>query len=194
MKVSIGSYPSRLVSSRFYTDYMNNKYDYELPEVNSRSENIREKIEDTIQVVYDVFNSKYFDERIQKINVKIDRWDTWSMDHTLAHITVPMLKQLKETKHGAPVVDDADTPEMYHNIDSDDELFFKKYDWVLNEMIWSFEQKLDDSEKDNLYGTWVHDDTGGHMEGTDYEGLKAYQARLTNGFRLFGKYFETLWD
>ena len=26
--------------------------------------------------------------------VKIDRWDTWSMDHTLAHIILPMLKQL----------------------------------------------------------------------------------------------------
>ena len=26
--------------------------------------------------------------------VKIDRWDTWSMDHTLALIVLPMLKQL----------------------------------------------------------------------------------------------------
>ena len=42
-----------------------------------------------------------------KINyVKIDYWDTWSMDHTLSYIIVPMLKQLKATKHGAPYVDD----------------------------------------------------------------------------------------
>ena len=33
------------------------------------------------------------------------------MDHTLAMIIVPMLKQLKETKHGAPFVDDEDVPE-----------------------------------------------------------------------------------
>ena len=27
--------------------------------------------------------------------VKIDKWDTWSMDHTLGLIVLPMLKQLK---------------------------------------------------------------------------------------------------
>jgi hypothetical protein len=43
--------------------------------------------------------------------VKIDTYDTWSMDHTLADIILPMLKQLRETKHGAPQDDDADVPE-----------------------------------------------------------------------------------
>ena len=43
--------------------------------------------------------------------VKIDYWDTWSMDHTLGHIALPMLKQLKATKHGSPFVDDEDVPE-----------------------------------------------------------------------------------
>jgi len=28
----------------------------------------------------------------------------------------------------------------------------------------------------------------------DIEGMKAYQARITNGFTLFGKYYEGLWD
>jgi hypothetical protein len=28
--------------------------------------------------------------------VKIDRYDTWSMDHTLADIILPMLKQLQK--------------------------------------------------------------------------------------------------
>ena len=44
--------------------------------------------------------------------VKIDRWDTWSMDHTLGMIALPMLRQLKATKHGAPLVDDEDVPEI----------------------------------------------------------------------------------
>jgi len=47
----------------------------------------------------------------QKISVRIDKYDTWSMDITLAHIIVPMLKQLKETKHGAPDVSDEDVPQ-----------------------------------------------------------------------------------
>ena len=38
--------------------------------------------------------------------VKIDRYDTWSMDHTLADIVLPMLKQLQATKHGSPLVED----------------------------------------------------------------------------------------
>ena len=46
----------------------------------------------------------------QKVSVQIDPWDTWSMDHTLAHIVVPMLKQLKEASISAGVVDNSDVP------------------------------------------------------------------------------------
>jgi hypothetical protein len=28
----------------------------------------------------------------------------------------------------------------------------------------------------------------------DHEGLKAYEERKANGFRLFGKYYGALWD
>jgi hypothetical protein len=28
----------------------------------------------------------------------------------------------------------------------------------------------------------------------DSEGMARVQARITNGFRLFGKYYEALWD
>ena len=37
----------------------------------------------------------------QKQKICIHKYDTWSMDHTLAHIVLPMLVQLKRTKHGA---------------------------------------------------------------------------------------------
>ena len=46
----------------------------------------------------------------QRIKIKIHKYDTWSMDHTLAHIVLPMLVQLKRTKHGAPMTDNADVP------------------------------------------------------------------------------------
>ena len=53
-----------------------------------------------------------WDKVDRKINyVKIDRWDTWGMDHTLAKIVLPMLKQLKDTKHGSAIVDLEDVPE-----------------------------------------------------------------------------------
>ena len=57
----------------------------------------------------------YNDDNVEgferKIVIHIDDYDTWSMDHTLAPIIAPMLKQLKATKHGAPFVDDEDVPE-----------------------------------------------------------------------------------
>ena len=50
----------------------------------------------------------------QKTRIKIHNYDTWSMDETLAPIILPMLKQLKETKHGAPAVEFKDVPEELH--------------------------------------------------------------------------------
>jgi hypothetical protein len=129
----------------------------------------------------------------QKTSIRIDKYDTWSMDHTLAPIILPMLVQLKETKHGAPWVAVADVPKelrptkkdinAYNKDGSTDDKFFKRWDWVLDEMIWAFEQKCrDDWMSDYNYNKW------------DSEGAKAHQERMSNGFRLFGIYFENLWD
>jgi len=129
----------------------------------------------------------------QKTSIRIDNYDTWSMDHTLAPIILPMLVQLKETKHGAPWVAVADVPKelrptkkdinAYNKDGSTDDKFFKRWDWVLDEMIWAFEQKCrDDWMSDYNYNKW------------DSEGAKAHQERMSNGFKLFGIYFENLWD
>ena len=144
-----------------------------------------------------------------KINyVKIDKWDTWSMDYTLSHIIVPMLKQLQETKHGAPCVDDEDVPVELRSTSAPakeddydtDENHFKRWDWVLNEMIWTFEQNLDPKSEEQFFDhsqveKSTHDFLG-QLEKIkiDHEGLDAHQARKTNGFRLFGKYYQALWD
>ena len=42
--------------------------------------------------------------------VKVDYYDTWNMDNTLASIILPMLKQLKNTQHGYAIVDAEDVP------------------------------------------------------------------------------------
>ena len=44
-------------------------------------------------------------KRKRKQKIHIDYWDTWNMNDTLALIILPMLKQLKETKHGSGQVD-----------------------------------------------------------------------------------------
>jgi hypothetical protein len=157
--------------------------------------------------------------------VKIDRWDTWSMDHTLGMIALPMLRQLKRDKHGAPFVDDADVPEELRSTsappkeneyDTDDN-HFKRWDWVMDEMIFAFEHELDESWQDEFRSgeidmLWVPVDKDGNQvpKGEhkyyqmdrgpndtykcDYEGMKVVQDRISNGFRLFGKYYQALWD
>jgi len=143
--------------------------------------------------------------------VKIDRWDTWSMDHTLALIILPMLKQLDITKHGAPFTEDDDVPEYLrsymaqpkeHEWDTDS-LHFMRWDWILAEMIWAFEQELkdddeaqffDDSECGDEKFPWNKDGQYISKLKVDNEGLEAHQKRKANGFRLFGKYYQNLWD
>jgi hypothetical protein len=127
----------------------------------------------------------------RKVKVKIDAYDTWSMDHTLSLIILPMLIQLKETKHGAPYVEDSDVPDALkstaapkkeHDYDTD-ENHFKRWDWVLDEMINAFDKISDDS--------WEGQYTSGKG---DYDGLNVEHKRISNGLRLFGTYFQGLWD
>jgi hypothetical protein len=153
--------------------------------------------------------------------VRIDRWDTWSMDHTLGLIALPMLRQLKATKHGAPNVDDADVPEELRSTSAPakvnewdiDDNHFRRWDWVLDEMIFAFEHKLDDSWEEKFKSGEVDiksvpcewDDNGkpkmfqmvdgpNHTRVYDWDGINKVQARIQNGFCLFGKYYQNLWD
>lgn len=142
--------------------------------------------------------------------VKIDHYDVWSMDHTLAHILVPMLKELQRVKHGAPNVDLADVPRHLHptaaqqkkfnTIGHTDPKFFKRWDWVLAEMIWAHEQFLLDDPDGRFYDHSLAQDSKDDLNTqvskikVDRKGLKAYHDRWSNGLRLFGKYYRNLWD
>jgi len=128
----------------------------------------------------------------RKVKIQIDPWDTWNMDCTLALIISPMLKQLKEKSHGAPSVDDEDVPDHLRksaappqkNEWDTDENYFKRWEWVMDEMIFAFESKNSDFweeafEKEGEY---------------DWDARKVCETRIANGFRLFGKYYQGLWD
>lgn len=164
--------------------------------------------------------------RPRVVDVKIDYWDTWSMDSTLAPIILPMLKQLRDTKHGSPMVDIADVPEYMRTTtteDYDSQKVFdfynedvpegydihKRWDWVLNEMIFAFEHIIDDSweeafrtgeidmvfvpQPDNPKLSTMEQGPN-HTYKCDYDGLQKVYDRIDNGLRLFGKYFRHLWD
>lgn len=158
----------------------------------------------------------YRKNRAEKI--EIESFDTWSMDSTLALIIHPMLVQLKDTTNGAPNVDDEDVPENLQSVNAPpkendydtDAYWFDRWDWVLDEMIFAFESKHTEWEEQFCSGEhdtqWIEHTEGklkGHSEMVkgpndtfeiDWKGRTAYQKRITNGFRLFGKYYENLWD
>ena len=187
----------------------------------------------------------------RKISVEIHDYDTWSMDHTLGLIALPMLKQLKEQKHGSPFVDINDVPEhlQFHGVSSNEtgqidmfaderydmavwDAMHLRWDWVLDEMIFAFEsecgvnenwedkywsgesdnwvipqdkdgnplgpaQKWDAETPPELEGKvefWEMVHGPNHTAKWDVEGHTKEAARIQNGFRLFGKYYQGLWD
>jgi hypothetical protein len=130
------------------------------------------------------FTEWVYSKRSRTIKVRIDKYDVWSMDHTLSYIILPMLKHLKENKGSSPTVDDADVPDYLRSTVAPssegpygiDDNFHKRWQWVLDEMIFAFEMKVDDTWEDKFYS------------------VKEVQDRISNGFRLFGKYYESLWS
>lgn len=131
-------------------------------------------------------------KKSRKVKVRIDPCDTWSMDTTLAHIILPMLKQLKASKHGSPAVADEDVPEELRSTSAEDPGYefepdsnwHKRWDWVMDELIWTFEQIIDE---DSVSAYYVDDVF-------DIESYREHNKRIDNGTRLFGVYFRGLWD
>jgi hypothetical protein len=135
----------------------------------------------------------YKDEGVRKVQVAIHDYDTWSADHTLSLIVLPLLKRLKELKHGSAMVDQEDVPQnlrttypaMYSDQldlfntydelgDMEDPFIHARWDYVLDEMIWAHEQMVADID-------W------------ELEMNHEWGERLKNGLNLFGKYYRALW-
>jgi hypothetical protein len=157
------------------------------------------------------------DHRKRHVYVKIDNYDAWGADHTLSLIALPLLEKLRDTKHGSPNVDDEDVPAglglrsteappKENSWDTDDN-WHDRWAWVLDEIIWAHRQEVHDDP--DSAACWTHDvpdanwpfpstKTGiermlGNLKCDDVA-LAALAARKQNGFRLFGKYYQSLWD
>jgi len=140
------------------------------------------------------FCSWIHSHRRRRVKIKLDPWDSWSADTTLVMITLPLLRQLHKNKHGAPNVDDWDVPEHVRSSSAKDvkndpwqidSNHFVRWDWVMDEIIWAFEQLQPDSDWEEQY----------QVNGVyDIEGSTAHAERIQNALKLFGKYYQALWD
>jgi hypothetical protein len=226
MKVSIGPYTDDLIPVR--------KWERAYEVVRSDAPFHEEKDWNAIdKIAYKIFDkvsdlcrpiNRWSNNRRRNIKIHIDNYDVWSMDHTLALIIVPMLRKLREQKNGCPHVDNEDVPEILWSTQADidrmnfggetDSNWEARWNWVLDEMIWTFEQHAmdDDSSQfhhhsDNLSITFENTDIEGYQELKigpkdpakphhfyDREAHVKHDERKANGRRLFAKFYPSLWD
>lgn len=196
MRVYIGPYPKgRLTSFALFKAYLKwahpEKKWWDVGTADyTRMDFAVEKVHHFIDGVLLAPFTWLFRNQKQKIKVRIDEYDTWSADHTLAHIIHPLL--LKIQKHGIPWTDREDAPEdAKYDDETDDELEkgYNQYRWqyILDEMIFAFAMIKD--------GDWDLEVYERHKGWTDeaMDERRKTQERINNGLRLFGKYYQSLW-
>lgn len=213
MKVNIGPYKSDLTTHRVKCNYLELMYGEDWYDVKEDQyvwiDHIVVGILDGIQsLVLSPINKL----RNRKIKVKYHNYDTWNLDHTLALIILPGLKQLKATNHGYASVDNSDLPTACLKDASGEE----RWEWVMDEMIWAFSEIANDYpgqeafQSGNVDFVWTKVDTLGnddpegslyrmdngpnHTFSIDFEARKKYDDRIQRGLILFGKYYRSLWD
>jgi hypothetical protein len=90
----------------------------------------------------------------RRIDIQVEPWDTYSVDHTASLIILPLLLQLKESQHGVPnefvqrIGGDFDDNYCFDFIKDDDNDIFEqgcqKWHETVDKMIWSFQQLVMD--------------------------------------------------
>lgn len=148
----------------------------------------------------------FLKERKQRIKIKIDPWDTYSADYTIGCMVYPLLKQFRKDCIGIARIDQEDVPESIRipqeEYDRLNGFLLIYWQWILDEMIWTFEQVVN-RDWEEQYGSGEIDiktENGqveygpNHTWKVDQEGLQAHINRMQNGFKLFGKYYTNLWN
>lgn len=227
MKIQIGPYTSDLIPVRrwekSYEMWRSDKYYMDEEDYTWYDKIVFgffDKFEDLVRPI-----NRWSNSRKRNIKVHIDNYDVWAADHTLGMIIAPTLKKLKEIQHGHPHVDNDDVPEDIRSLKEDAERFDgstdinweARWNWVLDEMIWTFEQYSDPSDgteqfyhnPEQLDMVFSPREDGGAGKSLsfnyqkdpskppywrDTEGLKKHNERKQNGLRLFAKYYDCLWD
>ena len=218
MKAYIGPYRDRISTPLQLQDWYFakrfGKFNYDYSEADyTWYDRAVERVTDAMMDVLNKTINKYLDKNERKIKIHIDDYDVWGADHTIALVVHPILLKLKSKKHGSPYVDNSDVPEhLQHPVTDDpdhDNSLHARWAWVLDEMIWAFEQcAKDDKGDEQFYSGEVdlkfdkEEDSElyrmGHGPNHTFEvdevGQKAHYDRIKNGLRLFAKYYFGLWD
>lgn len=135
----------------------------------------------------------------RRMDIRIDKYDTWGLDHTLAHIIYPALLQLKATKQGVPAEfvefggEEYDMQGSFDFYKEDHDTYFnqgvKRWEETLDKMIWAFEQLAkDDYDEKYHHGTPDYD-----WEKTDEEYMNPITGKKENLFRMVDRNPDEHW-
>lgn len=166
MKIVIRPYNEGVYLFNLY-DKLDKKYNLEdKPILNM----VIEKSIDVLQFILNYTYNPVYKLIKRKDKIRIDNYDTWNLDQTLAKIILPCLIQLKNTKHGSPQMEESDIPDEQKHLD-----IHARWDWAMDEMIFAF-TCINNPDKDIF-----------EFNENEYK-------RIQNGLRLFGIYYLSLWD
>lgn len=218
MKVYIGKPRSRVLS-RIHRKYMEWKYGYcYVGGNNNKWERFLEWLEDKLQGFYNITINQIIDRLPDRsVKVKVHPYDIWGVYDTLALVIAPVLREFSKELNGAPIVENEDVPAHLHMPEGwweekwgmngeTDPHFFERWEYVVGEMVWTFETLARDWEHDFYHDGLIegmkqypsNDGIAKELQLKDFsvdeKGVEQTQERIKNGLRLFGKYFECLWD
>lgn len=156
------------------------------------------------------------DRRSRTVKIKIHNYDSWNAEKTLALVILPVIRQLRANALSMGHIDDEDVPEHLRSTNAPlvndelgevDDLYEQRWNWALDEMIWAFENYLSDWEDKYYTGEFKYHWKEYEDEKVyklieepdstfkfDRDGYQAEYERMENAFRLFGKYYMSLWD
>lgn len=229
MKVYIGPYDHWFRPAHWLKNWIQNLYGFSgkqhwhvIERLKYKASEELEKLDDWIEELW-LYKCLEFIERWvrdryeRKIRIRIDKYDVWNLGDTLALIALPMLYEFKRQGiDGAPHVEDEDVPEYLRSTSAPplteeeqnhgavDKLWHQRWEWVVGEMIWAFEQ-VNDPDSDSQFHTDADPEKPRFEKGIsfqemmdrgkyDREGHEKFCERKRNGLRLFGKYLEAIWN
>jgi len=232
MKATIGKYPHWFTTQRVEHAYLEWRHKKPAWDVDDREHTTLDKVVlkllDGWQTVLYYTVNQIQSRRQQKVRVHVDNWDVWNAYHSLSYVILPILERLRDEKQGAPFVDDEDVPDTLRPTKKQkkqlektgevDDKHFERWNYVLDAMIWSFQEIAEGKPGEEQFYTgemdivWTPVDAKGNevseedrkyyrmdrgendTHEVDWEGLQAYEDRIDYGLRMFGKYFRGLWN
>lgn len=123
----------------------------------------------------------YRRHNLQVKEIVVEDEDIMSFESTLAPLVYAMLLKLQENDVSFGAVNNSDVPVDLRNMNEYD---YDRWQWLLNELIWTFEQVTLEAP--------VYREPGTLFEGS-VDLTEEYEKRIQNGYQLFGKYLATLW-